>query len=222
MIALIITAAECPVALCALPTSSHRRLPPAIHSPLKLYLLISLSGAVTLFSRLMPRGKAKSDLPIARGTVSPQWFVLFFFLLPQLSWKAISPSTTRHNHFNNSVNRERQILLSFYNHDFYVKEILSDGIKVHLLEYNFEVLESVDKCEFFTTSTPYTLLVMCSIYRNSFTWEFPFLCYFILELSHRGQYWKFYSLHLFDTLNDSSHCTLHQSATSTIRILIWS
>lgn len=146
----------------------------------------------------------------------------FFFLLPQLYWKAISPSTTRHKHFNNSVNRERQILLSFYNHDFYVKEILSDGIKVHLLEYNFEVLESVDKCEFFTTSTPYTLLVMCSIYRNSLTWEFPFLCYFILELSHRGQYWKFYSLHLFDTLNDSSHCMLHQSASSTIRILIWS
>ncbi|KAG7241448.1 hypothetical protein INR49_025649 [Caranx melampygus] len=56
---------DCPIRAEAL----FIRLPPAIHSPLKLYLLISLSGAVTLFSRLMPRGKAKSDLPIAYSAV---------------------------------------------------------------------------------------------------------------------------------------------------------
>lgn len=80
MIALIISAAECPVALCALPTAGLHRLPPAIHSPLKLYLLISLTGAVTLFWRLMPGGKAKSDLPVALSAVShygPIWFVLY-------------------------------------------------------------------------------------------------------------------------------------------------
>lgn len=35
-----------------------------LFSPLKLYLLISLSGPVTLFLRVMPRGEAKSDLAI--------------------------------------------------------------------------------------------------------------------------------------------------------------
>lgn len=70
MIALIITAADCPVALCALPTPSLCRLPQAIHSPLKLYLLIGLSGAITLFSRLMPTGKPKSDLPAAYNAIS--------------------------------------------------------------------------------------------------------------------------------------------------------
>lgn len=35
-----------------------------LFSPLKLYLLISLSGPVTLFLRVMPRGEAQSDLPI--------------------------------------------------------------------------------------------------------------------------------------------------------------
>lgn len=39
-------------------------------SPLKQYLLISLSGAVILFPRLMPRGKAMSDLQIAQNTAS--------------------------------------------------------------------------------------------------------------------------------------------------------
>lgn len=47
---------------CPLPACADYHQP---FSPLKLYLLISLSGAVTRFSRLMPRGKAKSDLPIA-------------------------------------------------------------------------------------------------------------------------------------------------------------
>lgn len=79
MIAFIITAAECPVTLCALPTRGLHRLPPAIQRPLKLYLLISLSGAVTLFSRLMPK---EWPSVLNRSLAS---FVLY--LLPKLSWK---------------------------------------------------------------------------------------------------------------------------------------
>lgn len=52
---------------CPLPACADYHQP---FSPLKLYLLISLSGAITRFSRLMPRGKAKSDLPIAHSAIS--------------------------------------------------------------------------------------------------------------------------------------------------------
>lgn len=52
---------------CPLPSCADYHQP---FSPLKLYLLISLSGAITRFSRLMPRGKAKSDLPVAHCAIS--------------------------------------------------------------------------------------------------------------------------------------------------------
>lgn len=52
---------------CPLPACTDYHQP---FSPLKLYLLISLSRAITRFSRLMPRGKAKSDLPIAHSAIS--------------------------------------------------------------------------------------------------------------------------------------------------------
>lgn len=47
---------SCPLPACA---DYHQ-----LFSPLKLYLLISLCGPVTLFLRVMPRGEAKSDLAI--------------------------------------------------------------------------------------------------------------------------------------------------------------
>lgn len=56
---------QCPS--CPLPACADYHQP---FSPLKLYLLISLSGPVILFLRAMPRGKAKSDLPIALSAVS--------------------------------------------------------------------------------------------------------------------------------------------------------
>lgn len=56
---------QCPS--CPLPARADYH---QLFGPLKLYLLISLSGPVILFLRVMPGGKAKSDLPIALSAVS--------------------------------------------------------------------------------------------------------------------------------------------------------
>lgn len=70
MIALIITAAECPVALCALPTHSPAQITTGHPQPIKnsVYLSASLGPSIS-FQDKWPTGRQRSDLPVALSDV---------------------------------------------------------------------------------------------------------------------------------------------------------